>query len=67
MVTKIRTKKQYKAAMKTIDGLLNKNTKTAGFHKMNKDEVTMLAKLSKLAEAYEDNVAELLPMQPKGH
>ena len=66
MVTKIRTKKQYKAAMKTIDGLLNKNTKTAGFHKMNKDEVTMLAKLSKLAEAYEDNVAELLPMQPKG-
>ena len=34
---------------------------------MNKDEVTMLAKLSKLAEAYEDNVAKLLPMQLKGH
>ncbi len=65
MMTKIKTEKQYKAVMKTIEGLLEKATKIGGFHKLEKGEATMLASLSKQAETYEDNVLELMPMRPK--
>ncbi len=65
MMTKIKTGKQYKAVMKTIDGLLDKATKIGGFHKLEKEEADMLADLSKIAEAYEDNVLELMPIRPK--
>ncbi len=65
MMTKIKTEKQYKAVMKTIEGLLEKATRIGGFHKLEKGEATMLATLSKLAETYEDNVSELMPMRPK--
>lgn len=45
--------------MKTIEGLLEKATKIGGFHKLEKGEAGMLADLSKIAEAYEDNALEL--------
>ena len=64
-MTKIKTEKQYKAVMKTIEGLLEKATAIGGFHKLEKGETALLASLSKLAEAYEDNVLELMPMRPK--
>jgi HTH-type transcriptional regulator / antitoxin HigA len=65
MMTKIKTEKQYKAVMKTIDALLDKATKSGGFHKLAKEEAAMLNTLSRLAENYEDNVLELMPIRPK--
>lgn len=65
MMTKIKTEKQYNAVMKTIEGLLEKATKIGGFHKLNRAEAKMLADLSKIAETYEDNVLELMPIRPK--
>lgn len=65
MLTKIRNEREYKAAMKTIESLLNKATKAGGFHKLPDEEATMLANLSKLAEAYEDNTLKLMPIVPK--
>ena len=63
--TKIRTEREYKAAMKTIESLLNKATEAGGFHKLPAEEATMLGNLSKLAEAYEDNTLKLMPIMPK--
>ena len=65
MMTKIKTEIQYKAVMKTIEGLLEKATRIGGFHKLEKTQADMLAELSKIAEAYEDNVLELMPIRPK--
>ncbi|CAN5590907.1 helix-turn-helix domain-containing protein [soil metagenome] len=65
MLTKIRSEKEYKAAMKTIETLLKKATDSGGFHMLPEEESSMLAKLSKLAEAYEDNTMQLMPIKPK--
>lgn len=65
MLTKIRNEREYKAAMKTIESLLNKATEAGGFHKLQAEEATMLGNLSKLAEAYEDNTLKLMPIVPK--
>jgi antitoxin component HigA of HigAB toxin-antitoxin module len=65
MLTKIRSEKEYKAAMKTIETLLEKVTDLGGFHMLPKDEAAILAKLSKLAESYEDNTLQLMPIKPK--
>lgn len=65
MITRIRTESQYKAVMKTIETLLAKATRIGGFHKLSKDESAMLANLSRMAEAYEDNVLKLMPILPK--
>ncbi len=65
MITKIRTEKDYKIVMKSIEGLLQTATKKGGFHKLSKDESAMLANLSKLAEDYEDNGLKLMPVRPK--
>ena len=65
MLTKISNEWEYKAAMKTIESLLNKATEAGGFHKLPAEEATMLDNLSKLAEAYEDNTLKLIPIVPK--
>lgn len=65
MLTRIRSEKEYKAVMKTIETLLNKVTAIGGFHMLPKDESAMLEKLSKLAEAYEDTTMQLMPIKPK--
>lgn len=64
-MTKIKTEKQYKAVMKTVEGLLEKATRIGGFHKLDKNESAMLENLSKLAEEYEDNMLKLMPIKPK--
>jgi antitoxin component HigA of HigAB toxin-antitoxin module len=64
MLTKISNEREYKAAMKTIESLLNKATEAGGFHKLPDEEATMLDNLSKLAEAYEDTL-KLMPIVPK--
>jgi antitoxin component HigA of HigAB toxin-antitoxin module len=65
MINRIKTEKEYQAVMKTIESLLEKATSKGGFHNLEKDESTMLSKLSQLAENYEDNVLVLMPLQPK--
>lgn len=65
MLSKIRSEKEYKAAMKTIETLLKKATDAGGFHMLPEEESGMLAKLSKLAEHYEDNTLKLMPIKPK--
>ena len=65
MLTKISNEWEYKAAMKTIESLLNKATEAGGFHKLPAEKATMLDNLSKLAEAYEDNTLKLMPIVPK--
>lgn len=65
MLTKIRNERKYKAAMKTVESLLNKATEAGGFHKLPAEEATMLANLSKFAEAYEDKTLKLMPIMPK--
>ncbi|WP_194776848.1 helix-turn-helix domain-containing protein [Pararhodonellum marinum] len=64
MITKIRTEKEYKAVMKTIESLLEKATAIGGFHELAKEEAMMLSTLSELAEAYEDNTLKLMPIKP---
>lgn len=51
--------------MKTIETLLEKATGLGGFHLLPKEEAVMLAKLSKAAESYEDNIMHLMPIKPK--
>jgi HTH-type transcriptional regulator/antitoxin HigA len=65
MLTKIRSEKEYKAVMKTIETLLDKATKLGGFHLLPTEESAMLAKLSNLAESYEDNSLQLMPIKPR--
>lgn len=65
MLNKIRSEKEYKAVMKTIETLLEKATRLGGFHMLPKQQSEMLAKLSRLAEAYEDNTKQLMPVRPK--
>ena len=65
MITKIRTDKDYKVVMKSIEGLLDTATKKGGFHKLSKSEAAILERLSKLAEDFEDNGLQLMPIKPK--
>jgi antitoxin component HigA of HigAB toxin-antitoxin module len=65
MLNKIRSEREYKAVMRTIETLLEKVTKLGGFHMLPKEESDMLAKLSKLAESFEDNTMQLMPIKPK--
>jgi len=45
---------EYKEVMNSIEKILNKSTKKGGFEKLSKKETDHLAKLSKMAEMYED-------------
>lgn len=65
MITRIRTEKDYKAVMKTIESLLDTATKKGGFHKLSKEQSSLLSMLSKLAEAYEDKALQLMPIKPR--
>lgn len=65
MITRIRTEKDYQAVMRTVEGLLETATKKGGFHKLNKTESSMLERLSKMAEDYEDNTLKIMPLKPK--
>lgn len=65
MLNKIRSEREYKAVMRTIETLLEKVTKLGGFHMLPKEESDMLANLSKLAESFEDKTMQLMPIKPK--
>lgn len=65
MLRKIKTDKEYKAVMTTIESLLEKATEKGGFHELAEDEAAMLSRLSKMAEDYEDNTLMLMPIKPQ--
>lgn len=60
-LTRIKSKSDYDAVMKSIVHLLGAATKKAGFAKLSKSNATLLAKLSKMAEEYEDKKLRLMP------
>lgn len=63
MLNHIKSEKEYQAAMKTIETLLEKATKLGGFHLLSREESDILKKLSKLAGSYEDNAMRLMPLK----
>jgi antitoxin component HigA of HigAB toxin-antitoxin module len=65
MLTRIRSERDYKAVMKTIEALLSKADQVGGFHKLPASEASLLAELSKVAEMYEDNIMLLMPIKPR--
>ena len=62
MIDKIRTDKQYKQVMSMIESYLTKATDGGGFSSLNKKEMDELHKLSLLAERYEDEVLQIMPL-----
>lgn len=65
MITQIRSRKDYEAVMKTIEGLIAVATKKGGFHRMTQSDARMLSRLSRLAERYEDAVMRVMPVRPR--
>jgi len=62
MIDKIRTDKQYRQVMSMIESYLTKATNGGGFSSLNKKETDELHKLSLLAERYEDEVLQIMPL-----
>lgn len=62
MIDKVRTKKQYDQVMAMIEGYLEKATNLGGFSALTKKENEELKKLSALAEQYEDEVLQFMPL-----
>ncbi|MDE1193025.1 MAG: helix-turn-helix domain-containing protein [Arachidicoccus sp.] len=62
MIDKIRTDKQYKQVMAMIESYIAKATDGGGFSSLSKKESDELNKLSLLAEKYEDEVLQIMPL-----
>jgi HTH-type transcriptional regulator/antitoxin HigA len=62
MIDKIRNEIQYGQVMKLIEGYIQKATDGGGFHSLNETESLELKKLTTLAEYYEDNVLNVMPL-----
>lgn len=62
MITKIRTEKQYNQVMELIETFLKKATEQGGFHTLKKKDADELARISLLAEDYENNVLKVMPL-----
>jgi antitoxin component HigA of HigAB toxin-antitoxin module len=65
MLSRIHNEKEYKLVTLSIEGLLEKATRSGGFHKLGHSDITMLEKLSQLAEQYEDHVLRIMPIRPR--
>ena len=62
MIDRIRTQKQYEQVMALIETYLTKATNGGGFSSLSKTENAELKKLSTLAEQYEDEVLNVMPL-----
>ncbi|SKB61276.1 helix-turn-helix domain-containing protein [Dyadobacter psychrophilus] len=62
MIDKIRNETQYKQVMTLIEGFIQKATDAGGFNALNEKETEELHKLTLLAEYYEDNVMNIMPL-----
>jgi HTH-type transcriptional regulator / antitoxin HigA len=58
----IKTRKDYEEMMKSIEVLLQKATELGGFENLSSSEKATLAKLSVLAEQFEDSIP-LMPLK----
>lgn len=64
MQTKKTHKVDYLAITSAIEDLLRKAAKKGGLDKLSTEETKILAKLSKIAERYEDMVLKIMPLTP---
>jgi HTH-type transcriptional regulator/antitoxin HigA len=62
MIDKIRNEKQYGQVMLLIENYLEKATAGGGFHSLEKKESEELQKLTLLAEHYEDQELNIMPL-----
>ncbi|MCH2231141.1 MAG: helix-turn-helix domain-containing protein [Crocinitomicaceae bacterium] len=58
----VKTREEYDNVMKKIEGYIRKSTKLGGFENLSKKETSELAKLSLMAEEYEDSIP-LMPIK----
>lgn len=63
MINKIRNEKQYNQLMILIEKFIQKATDGGGFHTLNSEESEELQRLSVLAEKYEDEVMNIMPLR----
>jgi len=62
MIDKIRNEAQYNQVMALIEKFITKATDSGGFTFLSAPEKEELANLSLLAEQYEDNILQLMPL-----
>lgn len=62
MKENLKTRKEYDEAMQRIEKLLQKATSIGGFDKLSQEDADSLAKLSLLAEQFEDSIP-LMPIK----
>ncbi len=62
MIDKIRNEEQYNQVMVLIEKFISKATDGGGFSSLSVSEAEELAKLSVLAEQYEDTVLKIMPL-----
>jgi antitoxin HigA-1 len=62
-VNPIKTQKEYKEVMKSIEAFLELAKEKGGFQELSRYEADTLAKLSKIAEDYEDQRLQIMPMK----
>lgn len=62
MIDKIRNETQYNQVMLMIEGFLKKATDGGGFASLSKKDANELAKISLLAEQYEDTIMKIMPL-----
>jgi antitoxin component HigA of HigAB toxin-antitoxin module len=62
MIDKIRTDIQYKQVMALIETFLQRATEQGGFNALKKKDSEELQRLSILAQAYEDEARQIMPL-----
>lgn len=62
MLDKIRNEKQYAQVMVLIENFIQKATDGGGFSTLSETEANELQRLTRLAEAYEDNNLKIMPL-----
>lgn len=62
MISKIRTESQYKQVMALIESFIAKATDGGGFHSLSAADSIELAAISLLAEKYEDEALNIMPL-----
>jgi len=62
MISKITTEAQYKQVMALIALFIAKATDGGGFHSLSTADSIELAEISLLAEKYEDEVSNIMPL-----
>lgn len=62
MIDRIRNESQYRQVMELIETYIEKATKGGGFHTLKEKEAEELELLGRLAEKYEDEALNIMPL-----